>query len=463
MSQAIVEARAAALEEMEALVAKGEERALTDAESARFDELEAQIADLDKRSALAEKAAQYRASQPEAAIVDSNPGARSVAKPATPAIAEVREKSPYGKDADDSWFADQRTVRDRFASDAEVTEARERLARHYASVKDEGGVRQVRTLSTTTDSQGGYLVAPAHLQDMFARLLVNGATVTQLVSKMPLPAKTDQINLPKMSSGSSIDQHTQNNNLSSTDPAFGTVQFNAFRYGGANTIPNFLLDRSMPGVDQIVLSDLGRQLAAKVNTDLIGSAGDGLTAIEGILSADSIGTATATAGTATLGDVWPALVNAIADVQAAHYASPDAIVMHPRRWAWILAQLDSEDRPLVGGISPINAVASYAGAVAPPEGAAAAVPVGSVLGIPVYIDSTIPTNLGSGTDEDRIIVGVFREAMLFQSAPMFAVSTEAQFLKDQTLVRVTQDLAFTAERYPGAFSVVSGTALNDVA
>jgi hypothetical protein len=45
---------------------------------------------------------------------------------------------------------------------------------------------------------------------------------------------------------------------------------------------------------------------------------------------------------------------------------------------------------------------------------------------------------------------------------VFGVSTEAEFLKDQTIVRVTQDVAFTAERYPGAFSAVEGTALNDL-
>jgi HK97 family phage major capsid protein len=195
---------------------------------------------------------------------------------------------------------------------------------------------------------------------------------------------------------------------------------------------------------------------------IVGGTGTGTTAIEGILSADSIGTATATAGTAVWGDLYPAIVNAIMDVAGSHYAGvgEQSIVMHPRRWGWILSQVDTDDRPLVGSVNAQNAPASFAN-VAGPESGGSVAAVGHLLGVPVYLDASIPTNLGSGTDEDRILVGAFKEAHLFTGAPVFGVSTEAEFLKDQTIVRVTQDVAFTAERYAGAFSVVSGTALND--
>lgn len=458
MSQAIQEALERAQTELRGL-AEGD-AAWTDEQRIRVDELKNEIADLEERARILDAT---KPAERAAAPANDDADVRMVAKPAT-ASTEVREKSPYAEDnSQASWFQDVFALRNRDASDAEVSEARERLTQHYKAARDEGGVREARTLSSTTESQGGYLVPPTYAQDMFARLLVNGSTVMQLMGKMPLPPKTDQIRLPKVTSGTAIAQHTQNNDLTSTDPVFEEVTFGVFRYGGANTIPNFLLDRSLPGVDQVILGDLARQLAAKLDTDLINGSGTGASAIEGLLNADSIGTATATAGTATMSEVWPAIVNAIADVQSAHYANPDAIVMHPRRWAWMLAQIDADKRPLIGGVSPINAVANFPGLVAPPEGLEQAAPVGSILGVPVYLDSNIPTNLGSGTDEDRILVGVFREAILMTSTPKFGMSTEAQFLKDQTLVRVTQDVAATFERYPGAFSVISGTALNDLA
>jgi HK97 family phage major capsid protein len=459
------EQRNAAVTELKTLAAKDE---LTETEEARFAELEGEITRLDTALDRYERAQEIGDREPaleQRGDVDQHGDVdiRLVARPRQQMPSgEVREVSPYGDKSEHSWFADMHTMRSGYSTDREYTEARDRMSKHYASARDEAAGRQVRALSSTTDSQGGYLVAPAHLQEMFAELMVAGAPAVQLVSKMPLPAKTDQINLPKQSTGTSIGVHTQNNTLSETDAAFDTVQFNAFRYGGAQTIPNFLLERSLPGVDAVVMRDLGRQLAYKVNTDIVGASGNGLTGIEGILNADGIGVATANAGTATWGDVYPAIVNAVADVQGAHYSNPDAILMSPRRWAWILSQVDADKRPLVGvNGSPMNPIAGYQ--LAGPAGADQGIrAVGSILGIPVYLDSSIPTNLGAGTDEDRIIVGVFREAMLFSGAPQFSLSTEAEFLRDQTLVKVTQDIAFTAERYPGAFSVVSGTALNDV-
>jgi HK97 family phage major capsid protein len=455
MSAALIEARRIALENMEALAATAAERTLTDDEQKRFDGFEAEIADLDKRSADQERVAALRKSQPAAAEAR---GVEAVAKQSSAGTTSVREVSPYGEKAEgQSWFADVRTLRDREASNAEVDEARSRLTQHYAASNDEGGARQARALSTTTDSEGGYLVAPVHLQNEFARYLVAGATTVGLVSQRPLAPKTTLIKIPKQDGATVVAQHTQNNALTETSATFTTVNATVYRYGGAQTIPNMLLDRSLPGVDGIVLADLGRQLALKVNSDIING-----TTPEGILAADGIGTATATAGTAVWGDLYPALVNAIMDVSTAHYAGTAdlSIVMHPRRWGWILAQLDSEDRPLVGSVMPNNAPAAFAGVAGPEADSGGPRPVGYVLGIPVYLDSTIPTT--ADTDQDRIIVGAFREAHLFQAAPKFGISTEAEFLKDQTLVRVTQDIAFTAERYPGAFSVISGTALNDL-
>jgi len=455
-----MEARAAALDEMETLAAFAAERKLTEVEEQRFAELEAEVADLDKRAKMAASAEAYRAAQPTAKAPTED--IRSAAKQPTAVAAEVREISPYAEKADTSWFSDQRTVKDRYASDADVAEARERLLKHYSASRDEGGVRQVRALTTTTDTEGGYLVAPAHLQEQFVRLMVAGATTSSLVSKRPLPPKTDSINVPTMDGATAVAVHTQNNALTETSATFSTVRCDVLRYGGAQTIPNFLLERSLPGVDGIVMQDLALRLALKVNTDIVGGTGTGTTAIEGILNADSIGTATATAGTATWGDLYPAIVNAVMDVATNHYAGTtmQSIVMHPRRWGWILAQMDSEDRSYIGSVNPQNAPGAFSD-IAGPEGSGSVAPVGAILGIPVYLDSTIPTT--ADTDQDRIIVGAFHEAHLFSGVPVFGVSTEAEFLKDQTIVKVTQDVAFTAERYPAAFSVVSGTALNDTA
>jgi HK97 family phage major capsid protein len=454
MSQALKEARQRAIDELNKLAEVGETRKWSDEERERVSELRAEIADLDERISLLDEMRDRKPAEEAPAAAEAKPEIRDVAKQAAPSV-EVTQRSAY-QDPKQSWFRDVATLRDRTVSNADVKEARERLMGHYEAEGQEGSYREVRALSAGTDAEGGYLVAPAHLQDKFIEYRTAGVPVTQLVSKMPLPPKTDQINMPKQDGATAVAVHTENNDAQETSATFATVQASVLRYAGAQTMPNFLLQRSLPGVDEIVMRDLARQLAVKVNTDIIGG-----TTPEGILNADGIGTATATAGTATFGDLWPALVNAIYDVTAAHYVGrPEAIVMHPRRWAWLLGRLDADTRPYVGSINPWNSPAALQN-VGQGRTEAAALVAGEILGVPVYLDANIPTTLGSGTDEDRIIVGVFSEAYLFEAAPQFAVSTEAQFKKDQTIARVTQDIAFTAERYPGAFSVISGTALND--
>jgi HK97 family phage major capsid protein len=461
MSIALREAREAAVARLEELASIAEERTLTEAEASDFEARTAEIADIDQRLDQVEAVAAARAAAP--ATPPAHPddaAARAAAQPPAAAPMQVTERSEYAPDNPaTSWVRDVATMRDRDARDADVNEARERLIRHYSAVSDEGGARAVRALSTT-DSEGGYLVAPAHLNDQFLEIMRPGRPVADLCTKMPLPPKTDSLNIPKQSGSAAVAVHSQNGAVTETSMTFGTVTASVFRYAGMQTIPNFLLERSVPGIDQIALRDLAKELAVKVDQDIIYGAAAGDTAPEGVLLSDSIGTATYTATTATLAGLWPVLLNAITDVRSAHYGEPEFIAMHPRRWGWMLGQVDEDNKPAIGAHMPMNAVADHVGGA--PQGHAGGPRIaGHILGIPVVLDSNIPVTLGDGTDEDRIIVGVFSEAFLYESTPRFAVSTENQFGKDQTIVRVTHDLAFTAERYPGAFSVVSGTGLND--
>jgi HK97 family phage major capsid protein len=352
---------------------------------------------------------------------------------------QVSEPDLYAPESRNSWFRDVKFAQ---RGSAEAADRLRKASEH-----------EQRALSST-DAEGGYLVAPAYLQSEFIDLVTAGSPVANACSKHALPPNTDAINIPKLDTGTAVAVATENNNLTETSAAFTTVAATVYRVGGRNVVPTTLIDRAVPGIDMIIMRDLARRLALLKEDHVIDGSGSGEP--EGILQADSIGTATYTAGTATLGGLWPVLLNAILDVRSGHYREPSHIVMHPRRWAWMQAQVDSTDsRPYVGAFNPFNAMASNSGQAY--DGAIA----GQILGIPVLISATVPTTLGSGTDEDRIIVGCLDECMLYEAAPKFAVSTDSNFNADQTSVRVTQDWAFTAERYPAALSVISGTGLND--
>ena len=45
--------------------------------------------------------------------------------------------------------------------------------------------------------------------------------------------------------------------------------------------------------------------------------------------------------------------------------------------------------------------------------------------LPVYVDTAIPTNLGTGTNEDRIIVTRPADHILFEGVPFLALNLDA--------------------------------------
>jgi hypothetical protein len=80
--------------------------------------------------------------------------------------------------------------------------------------------------------------------------------------------------------------------------------------------------------------------------------------------------------------------------------------------------------------------------------------------VPFVADGNVPINLGAGTNETRIIVADFRDAILFEDES--AASAQLRF--DQPLSSTLQIRlvaygcsAFASGRQPKAISVVSGT------
>jgi hypothetical protein len=83
----------------------------------------------------------------------------------------------------------------------------------------------------------------------------------------------------------------------------------------------------------------------------------------------------------------------------------------------------------------------------------------TIAGIPVVTTTGIPSNLGAGTNEDRIIA-YSADTMRFMEGPLRTrVLTEV--LSGNLTVRIQAYAfsAFASERHPKAISVVAGTGL----
>ena len=91
----------------------------------------------------------------------------------------------------------------------------------------------------------------------------------------------------------------------------------------------------------------------------------------------------------------PEKADAVQQVGTNRFLPATAIVMHTRRWGWITAALDSSNRPLV--VPTQNGPYMAEGVLTDVQ--AQGGPVGSMHGLPVYLDPNIPTTLGGGTED----------------------------------------------------------------
>lgn len=431
----LIAKRKASADSLAALVdkAKAEARSLTDAESADFDRGESEVREFDAR--ISDLDAQIRADE----------AAAEMAKRYAPSGVKVTSepeiyRSGYGGR---SYFRDLHLARNKGDH-----QALDRLARHDRAVTAE------QRALTTTDGAGGEFVPPTWLVDQFVRLARPGRVFANLCPSHPLPPGTDSISIPKITSGTAVAvQSTQNSAVQQTDLATNSVSSGITTVAGGQTVSLQLIEQSPLNVDDIVLGDLASAYAVSLNQLTLtgsGSAGQPM----GALTLSGTNGVTFTSATPTVAQFYSAIANGIQLIHTNRYLPPDTIVMHPRRWAWLLASADTAGRPLVvpAANSPMNALAN-AGEVAS-QGY-----VGTIQGLPVYVDATLPTNLGAGTNQDTVIIGRMSDLILWESHVRAEAFPQTYANQLSVFIRLYNYMSFQPARFPKSLSVIGGTGL----
>jgi len=85
--------------------------------------------------------------------------------------------------------------------------------------------------------------------------------------------------------------------------------------------------------------------------------------------------------------------------------------------------------------------------------------VGTLMGIPVVTDPSIPTNLGAGTNEDRILLLRAEDMVLYESPVRTRVLPEVLSGNLTVRLQVYGYAAFTAERYAAGIGIISGSGM----
>lgn len=365
------------------------------------------------------------------------------------------EDTPKGKAVSDgdeiyangqhSFFMDVRLASKNDAA------ARDRIAKGIEVPRGFSVSAEGKAMTEGTAAQGGYLVRPlVERQIVQARELDN--VLRGMCSKINV--NTNAIQLDQLTLSTTAGWVAElAAKPEGTNMTLATVTANVFTAAGLATISNQLLADSNPSVDALVIADLAKRLTALEETAFLAGTGTGQPL--GILNTPGIGATTATDATATApATILDAILDAIAAVETNHGA-PSAILMHPRTWTAILKYKPSAGAYLISPGAPNATIPNVQDARTVARG-----PQRELWGYPVMLSNRIPTNLGAGTNESRVIVGDFREALILDRQGLTVdESSHVYFTTNQTVFRAEERVGFTAARTPLAFNVVGGTAL----
>lgn len=452
MSTTLIESataeRDATQAQIDALLAKPatENRsALTEAEKAEFDTLVA------KRNSLHSQVTDLAAEEQTRANIA---GTINSAGLGTASVTVKSEPGVYRKgDPNSPSF-----FRDLFKHTYNMPGAADARQRLEANTRGTIAEMQARAINTT-DGTGGDFAPPLWQVDEFVALARGGCVAANLATSKPLPGGTDQVNLPKIATGTATaEQTTQNTALQNTDATTGTALGQVTTVGGIQILAQQLLDQSPINMDEVILQDLAADYAVKLDTLFIAANSAGKRGLLNIPSEVAVTYTDASPAVLGSGKLWGKIADAIQQVHTSRFIAPTAILMAPRRWAWFLAAADTTGRPVVapGNILPqvlnMNGIGSL-------EAVASVGLVGTLQGLPVYVDPNIPTNLGAGTNEDRIIIAKWDDLYLYESTPRAEVFRETKADQASVLVRFYNYAAILTERFPKAVAVISGTGL----
>ena len=351
------------------------------------------------------------------------------------------EEPTYHERGSFSFLAD--AISSEFSRDADATE---RIARYNREVKLEK--RDVGTANFAG------LVVPQYLIDLYAPLARAGRPVADISRKHPLPAQGMTVNISKVTTGTAVGyQASENDTATETNIDDTLLTVNVNTIAGMQDVSKQAILRGA-NIEEVVLADLISAYNTKLDYGILNGSGS---------SGEPVGLTTAltqvvtyTDASPTVGELYPKIVDAIQRVQSNVFSGPNYILMHPRRLGFLLAAVDSTNRPLVvpNANGPMNAIGTFSGLGYGQSGQY------SMLGLPIITDANVTTTNGAGSNEDIIYV-VSSDEMHLWEAPQMPTYVRFEQPDGKVAIRIVLFgfSAFTAQRRPLAGAYIGGTGL----
>jgi HK97 family phage major capsid protein len=299
---------------------------------------------------------------------------------------------------------------------------------HKIAEQQFGDKLAASALSAGDQATGGFLV-PSVLAEEVIEFLRPQAVVRSLNPTMA-PLVNGQLNLSKMTGGSTATYIGENKNAPATNPTFGLVKATAKKLAALVPISNDLVRYTGPGTraDQITRDDLVRAFAQAEDSAFIRGAGSNYSpkGLKNWVPSANLKTAT-NPGT---------LANARLGLGALRLALRTGNVGFTRP-GWVMS-------PRIENFLLFNCVDGNGNLVFGRE----MMDRGTLLNYPYRVTTLIPENLGGGSNEAEIYFADFADVVIAENPQViFEISTEAAydpgtgtlvsaFQLDQTLLKM---------------------------
>lgn len=329
------------------------------------------------------------------------------------------------------------------------------------SVRDDLG-GQSRALSSAAGA-GGEVVPPAWIVEQWASGVRAASPLARLVTRVDLPRDTLELHIPRFDSSAGVvpTRQVENTSLQDIEGSTGTTDALVAKvatFAGDVLLSQQMHDRGGTFNDQVMLGEFTEAYAAGLQYQLINGTGTNgqllglLNVSTSAVSATIPGAIvqTYTAASPTQAGVIQAIAQVAANVADARERAPEFCLIRGSRYFWLAGSAGGSGDPG----QRIGQGYLYA-AKAPEDG-----PWGPIAGLPAYLDATIPSNLGAGTNQDCAIVCRGRDILLLEdpAGPRFSAYVSGGLAGEMSVVLQwhTYTAAFT-NRYPSSIGTVTGT------
>jgi hypothetical protein len=374
-------------------------------------------------------------------VADETPEAAQTQPEARRQIRGINEPHTYRSDNNDrfSYFADLiHAKRGDFA-------AQERLQRHSREVMASGAQMEKRDVSTA-DPGAGVFVPPVYLSQMWAEMPREGRPFADALPNLPLPETGMSVTVPRVTTATTVAvQASEAATVSETDIDGTLLTVDVRTIAGQNDVSLQALERTLPGMDFLIFQDLRADYDEQLDTQLISGSGSS-GQHRGIQNVSSINTVTYTDASPTSAELHGKIYEGISAVATNRFRNADTVLAHPRRTAWLAANL-SASFPLyqLGNLNQAGGTQTGTGFV------------GNIGGLRVISDANISTAIATTQDE----VYVLRTADLFLMEGPLRTRVFDDVLSGTLQVRlqVVAYSAFISGRQPKAIAQIRGTGL----